>query len=369
LPGLPGLPGGPDASPFVPGSLGPEAAFYPNPYASMYHPYDGLPGYPGFPGSYGMDLNGARRKNATRETTSTLKAWLSEHRKNPYPTKGEKIMLAIITKMTLTQVSTWFANARRRLKKENKMTWSPRNRCEEDEADDAAAEKDGDRSPRRHDDDDDSDIVDIEEDEELRHHHMNLHRHLNGGDRSGEPPSKKLRRSGSPGSDLGSFSDSDSASQGTKITSPHPSLHLHQLHHHPLNHHGIPNGNPFGPPHHHPHHLLPSPPSNHQGKTSPVSSNSKPRIWSVADMTAPTSTPRGPPPPPGTNPLNHPAISALGNLNANMAAQLANRAALYSWYSASQQLAAEQSLAQLRQTASTSIPPPTTVTPSSKSCS
>lgn len=74
---------------------------------------------------------GARRKNATRETTSTLKAWLYEHRKNPYPTKGEKIMLAIMTKMTLTQVSTWFANARRRLKKENKMTWSPRNRCGE----------------------------------------------------------------------------------------------------------------------------------------------------------------------------------------------------------------------------------------------
>ena len=69
-----------------------------------------------------------RRKNATRESTSTLKAWLYEHIKNPYPTKGEKIMLAIITKMTLTQVSTWFANARRRLKKENKMQWSPRNR-------------------------------------------------------------------------------------------------------------------------------------------------------------------------------------------------------------------------------------------------
>lgn len=75
---------------------------------------------------YGMELNGARRKNATRETTSVLKAWLSEHKKNPYPTKGEKIMLAIITKMTLTQVSTWFANARRRLKKENKMTWEPK---------------------------------------------------------------------------------------------------------------------------------------------------------------------------------------------------------------------------------------------------
>ena len=35
-------------------------------------------------------------------------------------------MLAIVTKMTLTQVSTWFANARRRLKKENKMTWLPK---------------------------------------------------------------------------------------------------------------------------------------------------------------------------------------------------------------------------------------------------
>ncbi|XP_018325667.1 homeobox protein araucan isoform X2 [Agrilus planipennis] len=102
------------------------------PYHSMYHPYDAaFAGYP-FNG-YGVDLNGARRKNATRETTSTLKAWLNEHKKNPYPTKGEKIMLAIITKMTLTQVSTWFANARRRLKKENKMTWEPRNRVDDED--------------------------------------------------------------------------------------------------------------------------------------------------------------------------------------------------------------------------------------------
>ncbi len=90
---------------------------------------------------YGSVDVGTRRKNATRETTSTLKAWLQEHKKNPYPTKGEKIMLAIITKMTLTQVSTWFANARRRLKKENKMTWSPRNKtsdekeCDDDQED------------------------------------------------------------------------------------------------------------------------------------------------------------------------------------------------------------------------------------------
>ncbi|XP_068595832.1 iroquois-class homeodomain protein IRX-5b [Brachionichthys hirsutus] len=93
-----------------------------------YHPFGALGPYP-----YG---DPTYRKNATRDATATLKAWLNEHRKNPYPTKGEKIMLAIITKMTLTQVSTWFANARRRLKKENKMTWTPRNRSEDEEEED-----------------------------------------------------------------------------------------------------------------------------------------------------------------------------------------------------------------------------------------
>ncbi|CAH2283766.1 iroquois-class homeodomain irx-2 [Pelobates cultripes] len=102
--------------------------------AISYHPY-GSPAYP-------YQLNDpAYRKNATRDATATLKAWLQEHRKNPYPTKGEKIMLAIITKMTLTQVSTWFANARRRLKKENKMTWAPRNKSEDEDEDDGDGER------------------------------------------------------------------------------------------------------------------------------------------------------------------------------------------------------------------------------------
>ncbi len=100
--------------------------------------------------SYGFDFNAARRKNATKENTSTLKAWLNEHRKNPYPTKGEKIMLAIITKMTLTQVSTWFANARRRLKKENKMTWTPKNGSRDSDDDD------DDDNPRHSDTEDDN---------------------------------------------------------------------------------------------------------------------------------------------------------------------------------------------------------------------
>ena len=107
-----------------------------------------------------------RRKNATRESTSTLKAWLYEHIKNPYPTKGEKIMLAIITKMTLTQVSTWFANARRRLKKENKMQWSPRNRAGDDDDDDDDKNSDNDDDAgsgnaltQNDDNDEDEDIV------------------------------------------------------------------------------------------------------------------------------------------------------------------------------------------------------------------
>ncbi|XP_034042189.1 iroquois-class homeodomain protein IRX-5a [Thalassophryne amazonica] len=108
-----------------------------------YHPYAAPLGtYP-----YG---DPAYRKNATRDATATLKAWLNEHRKNPYPTKGEKIMLAIITKMTLTQVSTWFANARRRLKKENKMTWTPRNRSEDEEEDENIdLEKNDDDEPNK----------------------------------------------------------------------------------------------------------------------------------------------------------------------------------------------------------------------------
>ncbi|XP_052473577.1 iroquois-class homeodomain protein irx-2-like [Carassius gibelio] len=109
--------------------------------AISYHPY-GSPGYP-------YQLNDpAYRKNATRDATATLKAWLQEHRKNPYPTKGEKIMLAIITKMTLTQVSTWFANARRRLKKENKMTWAPRTKSEDEDEDDGDGERKDERTDK-----------------------------------------------------------------------------------------------------------------------------------------------------------------------------------------------------------------------------
>ncbi|XP_029023879.1 iroquois-class homeodomain protein IRX-4b [Betta splendens] len=132
-------------------------AYYPYEYAFGQYPYDRY--------GYSCADGTSRRKNATRETTSTLKAWLHEHQKNPYPTKGEKIMLAIITRMTLTQVSTWFANARRRLKKENKVTWSPR-ACKS--SDDRTHDDDGDEAekPPKCDEDlpDDGQCADLQSD-------------------------------------------------------------------------------------------------------------------------------------------------------------------------------------------------------------
>lgn len=74
-----------------------------------------------------LPLEPGRVKATTaRESTGALKAWLAQHPRNPYPSKGEKVMLAMVSRMSLTQVSTWFANARRRLKKENKAGWAAR---------------------------------------------------------------------------------------------------------------------------------------------------------------------------------------------------------------------------------------------------
>ncbi|EFB24609.1 hypothetical protein PANDA_018628, partial [Ailuropoda melanoleuca] len=126
-----------------------------------------------------------RPKNATRESTSTLKAWLNEHRKNPYPTKGEKIMLAIITKMTLTQVSTWFANARRRLKKENKVTWGARSK---DQEDGALFGSDTEGDPEKAEDDEEIDLESIDIDKIDEH----------DGDQSNEDEEDKAEAARAP---------------------------------------------------------------------------------------------------------------------------------------------------------------------------
>ncbi|KAK1803551.1 hypothetical protein P4O66_020970 [Electrophorus voltai] len=103
-------------------------------------------------------------KVATRESTSALKAWLSEHLKNPYPTKGEKIMLAIVTKMSLTQVSTWFANARRRLKKENRVSWASKGKSDEEEEGESEEEGSSQKDQCSDEDEIDPQTVDVEAD-------------------------------------------------------------------------------------------------------------------------------------------------------------------------------------------------------------
>ncbi|XP_055602113.1 homeobox protein araucan isoform X2 [Uranotaenia lowii] len=209
-----------------------------------YYPYD--PTLAAYGYGAGYDL-AARRKNATRESTATLKAWLNEHKKNPYPTKGEKIMLAIITKMTLTQVSTWFANARRRLKKENKMTWEPKNKTDDD--DDAMVS------------DDEKDKDDMDPDKSRDH--KDMHHHVKAEHDKDDDDDDLTDDERKPENLMG-----------------HPG-HLGQ--HHPYYHHTMLGG-------HHHHSGLKSEldhPKNQTGSDCGVPiPASKPKIWSLADTAA-----------------------------------------------------------------------------------
>uniref|UniRef100_S4RZU6 Mohawk homeobox b n=1 Tax=Petromyzon marinus TaxID=7757 RepID=S4RZU6_PETMA len=69
------------------------------------------------------------KRQALQDMARPLKHWLYKHRHNPYPTKTEKILLALGSHMTLVQVSNWFANARRRLKntvRQPELSWAMR---------------------------------------------------------------------------------------------------------------------------------------------------------------------------------------------------------------------------------------------------
>jgi len=54
---------------------------------------------------------------ASIRNPSVLVTWILDHKSSPYPTKEEKKVLAKQAGMTITQVSYWFANTRRRIKK------------------------------------------------------------------------------------------------------------------------------------------------------------------------------------------------------------------------------------------------------------
>lgn len=96
------------------------------------------------------------KRQVLQDMARPLKHWLYKHRDNPYPTKTEKVLLALGSHMTLvqvrgdalsgfiwaslaasrffnkvpcTQVSNWFANARRRLKntvRQPDLSWALR---------------------------------------------------------------------------------------------------------------------------------------------------------------------------------------------------------------------------------------------------
>ncbi|XP_060073789.1 iroquois-class homeodomain protein IRX-6-like [Ylistrum balloti] len=219
------------------------------------HPYGAFYG--------GFDLNNAaRRKNATRETTSALKAWLYEHRKNPYPTKGEKIMLAIITKMTLTQVSTWFANARRRLKKESKVGWNKDKDIDDNDDSDVDVEGRGTA--------DDSD----DEDKEKRITGGTVSRHL----REDEDGDIQVTTS-----DLSDISDTED----DRCTRPNPDIApMSQSNKLLLNFSRAAQTSPLFVP----HRYLTTPSTvSRTGTANAVSSNignqinAKPKIWSIAE--------------------------------------------------------------------------------------
>jgi len=209
------------------------------PSTGYYH-YDSTLAAYGY--SAGYDL-AARRKNATRESTATLKSWLNEHKKNPYPTKGEKIMLAIITKMTLTQVSTWFANARRRLKKENKMTWEPKNKTDDDDDDDAGS----------------SECEDKDKDDML----MGDEKHCN----------KDVRKDGHGDHMMGGQGVMSDGDDDRKPMLQHL-YHPDQMHHMKVHHHHVMQDD------HHQDCGIPLPPT-------------KPKIWSLADTAASKTPPPG----------------------------------------------------------------------------
>ncbi|KAM7233835.1 iroquois-class homeodomain protein IRX-3 isoform X1 [Ovis aries] len=268
----------------------------------------------------------SRPKNATRESTSTLKAWLNEHRKNPYPTKGEKIMLAIITKMTLTQVSTWFANARRRLKKENKMTWAPRSRTDEEgnaygsereEEDEEEDEEDGKRELEleeeelggEEEDTGGEGLADDDEDEEID---------LENLDGAVAGPELALTGASHRDGDLGlepisdsKNSDSDDSSEGLEER-PLPVLSLA----------------PVPPP---VATAPPSPPSPPAGldpcapAPAPASALQKPKIWSLAETATSPDNPRRSPQGAGGSPPGAAVAPSALQLSPAAAAAAAHR--------------------------------------------
>ena len=187
-------------------------------------------------------------------------------------------MLAIITKMTLTQVSTWFANARRRLKKENKMTWTPRSRTDE-EGNVYNSDHEGDEGDKREDEEEiDLENIDTEniENKDDLDDQDDLHADL-----------KLDGRSDSEISD--GYEDLQGPDQRFLKAVVKEGKDIH-----------VDRGEHF---HHHTFEIKASQPNGEQLKLNPVSINSppsennaapaqKPKIWSLAETATTPDNPR-----------------------------------------------------------------------------
>ncbi|KAM9310815.1 iroquois-class homeodomain protein IRX-1a [Pholidichthys leucotaenia] len=230
----------------------------------------------------------ARPKNATRESTSTLKAWLNEHRKNPYPTKGEKIMLAIITKMTLTQVSTWFANARRRLKKENKVTWGSRSKEDGEEGNLFGSGDEGDKN---------------EDEEEIDLESIDIDKIDNDGDQSNDDDDDKSTEGGrDPRGVVGAAGELDALEKRRAFA-----LQAHEAFEKSKNSVSVHPGSkesPDGSSNTSTTRVLsPDRPGSYS-----LPSNNKPKIWSLAETaTSPDSSSQKPTSPCGPGAATHPS--------------------------------------------------------------
>lgn len=62
--------------------------------------------------------------NGQRDRTRPLRDWLLAHRHHPYPTRKDKVALAVLANMRLEQVTMWFANTRRQIRKSGMKVWS-----------------------------------------------------------------------------------------------------------------------------------------------------------------------------------------------------------------------------------------------------
>ncbi|KAL3475631.1 homeobox KN domain-containing protein [Aspergillus californicus] len=78
----------------------------------------GLPHLPqsnfGILGDHMDSKNKRRRGNLPKPVTDILRAWFHEHLDHPYPSEEDKQMFMTRTGLTISQISNWFINARRR---------------------------------------------------------------------------------------------------------------------------------------------------------------------------------------------------------------------------------------------------------------